>query len=120
MLSKVEFETAMGAIEKAWDAWNKSADLLGLQLYDDAITSLIDEYANTLSIAMGDNGLPFKLDGAAVMRVCGNDLPLVHWFCWELDFGRAPKTIQIGGEYEVEVKTAGDLYEAILKVKELS
>ena len=69
---------------------------------------------------MGDNGLPFRLDGAAVMRVCGNDLPLVHWFCWELDFGREPKIIQIGSEYEVEVKTAGDLYDAILKVKELS
>ena len=118
-MERVKFVEAMRTVREGWDAWSATAKALGLHLSDDKILNLIDGVVTIVADAVGDKGLPIELDTDNVMYMCGNDLPLVLWYAWECDFGRNPRTIKVGKNYEREVITAEDLFEVIEKVKEL-
>ena len=118
-MDKKKFVEAMEALREGWDAWTGAAKALGLHSTEDKIMTLIDSAAVIISEAVGDIGLPITLDYDNVMYMCGNDLPLVMWYAWECDFGRNPKTVRVGRDYEKKVVMAEDLFDVIEKVKEL-
>ena len=118
-MEKIKFVKAMGLIQDGYNGWNDAMRALGISPTFDIMLRLIDGMADVVADVVGDIGLPVELDRDGIMRTCGNDLPLIHWFCWECEFGRNAKTVHVGSDYEVEVKTAEDLYALIEKVKEL-
>lgn len=107
-----QFSDALRAVEEGTRAWDATLQALNIPMADDKVIKTIDAAVDILAIAMHDKGLPRRLDSHNIMYHCGNDLPLVHWWCWETDFGKHHNEIWVG-EQKFKIETYEHLYNLI-------
>lgn len=114
LVSRNDFCAYMEKLENAYRAWDKVLNALGISMAEDEVITGIDGFANAVSALVGGQTLPRELDADGIMRHCGNDMPLVLWWCWENDFGERAIDVSVGEDYIFPTNTAEKLYDLIV------
>jgi hypothetical protein len=116
-MSKADFLEQLDIVERAYKGWSKALEALGIVCSEDEILLGIDKTVDLIAKASGNTTLPKELDTNRLMRHCGNDMPLVIWWCWENEFGAVGRLMTIAG-VTYPTATAEDLWDIIQVLNE--
>ena len=107
-LTKVEFCTAIDAIQDYWDGMRKIEDIVGVVFSEGTFIDIIDRYIDTLCAVMKDE----PAEGAP-----SEDIPWIMYYCWEKDFGRKyhDGDVMVDGE-EFPLTNAEELYNLLIEL----
>lgn len=114
MISKQDFVRIVEQARDTYQSWRTALNALGKgdEYIQDSVTDLVDATLDFVAAAMGDNGLSPERDKYGRLAAMGHDMPLIHWWAWENDWGAIGMVLAIDdGVWRVD--TAEQLYDVL-------
>lgn len=118
MVSKNVYVDLINQVADTYTNWNAALCALSMENSEDKITHLVDSVLDFAAAAIEDTGLPARHDTLGRLNSIGHDMPLTHFWCWELEFGTKSAKIVVNNR-TFFLTTPAQLYDCIEYINSL-